>query len=319
MSFSNIIGQDKAVALLLKQLSGNRTPHAYLFSGPSGVGRKKAALELARTLNCTNLKENFLSCNECASCLKIEKEIHPDIHIIDFNYQAMLLDEAPEKQAQLRIDTIRELQKTINMKTNESTWKVFIIDPAEKLTADSANCLLKTLEEPPKNSLLVLISTAKELLPQTIVSRCQHIRFNRLRYENVLEIIKRREFENLNNMEDIITLSDGSAGKAINLINDTDKLSVTLALWNGLKNKTIQTEQLFELSETVSKDRQLLNEIINDLLILSRTSLLESGNTELIGFMLQCKKAIKYNVNTNLLADILFLKLQDFSKNNTLQ
>ena len=165
MSFKNIIGQDRPIAIIGELMRQSRFQGGYLFAGPEGLGKKLIAIELAKALNCE--EESLESCEHCPSCVKINKHEHPDIHLVSVD----------EETDAIKIESIRQLQKDIFLKPYEAKVKVFIIDNAHNLTAEAANALLKVLEEPPKSSLIILITALAGLLFKTIVSRCKIIRF----------------------------------------------------------------------------------------------------------------------------------------------
>ncbi|MDI6641064.1 MAG: DNA polymerase III subunit [Elusimicrobiota bacterium] len=334
MSFSDIVGQDKVINLLKKQLWLKRIPHAYLFVGPEGVGKKKTALELAKILNCerpTNSKQvqevgnggsasdSSLTecCDSCISCKKITKGLHPDVHLIDFNYQAALLDEEPARQTQIKIDTIRELQKQISLKPQEGFWKVFIIDNAEKLSQEASNCLLKTLEEPPENSLLVLISTVKFALPQTIISRCQYVRFCELKDEDIFKVFNCSP----ELMQTISKFSCGSVGKAREILEqDLKEISELTGLFNRLiadSSPSIDYYSLLEFSERISKDRNRVEKLLLQIIVLLREKLTkEPAVSEIIQFVVSLRQSMRYNINLKLLTDVLLLSLSKSLKFN---
>ncbi len=167
MSFQQIIGQDRPIQRLKKYLASGNFPGAYLFTGPTGVGKGLAALNFAKAINCSTPAAD--ACDECASCVKIEKNIHPDVHIIDASENSESHD--------IKIEDVRLLQGEAALRPYEARKKVFIVNDAHNLTADAANAFLKTLEEPPKNSLIILCTSKPGLLFKTIVSRCQVISF----------------------------------------------------------------------------------------------------------------------------------------------
>jgi len=307
--FKNILGQQKAVLSLQTQLRTNRIAQAYLFAGPEGVGRKKTAIEVAKALNCRN-KEQIEPCDECPSCRKIDKNIHPDVHLIDFAWQAGLLEEKPEQQTQIKIDVIREIQREISLKRFEGNYKVFIIDQAEKMSQSAMNCLLKTLEEPPENSLLILVTTSQDMLTQTIISRCQIIKFNRL-MDSIIHKILTEKFNLSTNLDRITKFANGSVAKASSE-DFIEKTEFVNELWSGLKSKEDDTINLLELSKKISHDSEQTKEFINNLLILIEQDLVnESRFSKVAEFILSCKRALRYNVNLNLLTDVLLLKTQE--------
>lgn len=164
MPFSDIKGQDRALEILKANLDGGCLEGGYLFTGPASVGKKMTAKILSQALNCA--ESNNEACGLCPSCLKINGDSHPDVHIIS----------GDEKQ--LKIESVRQLQKEINLKAYEGRFKVFIIDNAHTLTPEAANCLLKVLEEPPRFSLIILITDKPNLLFKTILSRCKIVKFH---------------------------------------------------------------------------------------------------------------------------------------------
>lgn len=140
MALKDILGQEKPIQRLKKYISTENFPGAYLFTGPEGIGKSLVALNFAKTVNC--LEEKGDSCEKCISCLKMNKNNHPDLHIID----AVNNTESSE----IKIEYIRHLQEEIYLKPYEARKKVFIIHDAHNLTVDASNAFLKTLEEPPK-------------------------------------------------------------------------------------------------------------------------------------------------------------------------
>ena len=166
MSFKEIVNQEHIVRFLVSSHQGNRIAGAYLFLGKEGVGREKTAKEFAKLINC--LQGSLDSCDECSSCTAIEGDKHADVHW----YRPI--------GNVITIAQIRDLEKYIYLKPYALRKKVFIICDAENLSEESSNALLKTLEEPPANSVIILISSQAKALLSTIRSRCQKIIFNSL-------------------------------------------------------------------------------------------------------------------------------------------
>ena len=166
VAFRDIIGQHQAVDLLQKVLASTRLAQAYLFYGPSGVGKKLAALQFAKALYCPAARND--ACDACPICHKIDTGNHPDITLI------MPADTT------LKIEQIRFLQHRLSYKPYEAQRTTIILDDCERLTLPAANALLKTLEEPPAHTVLILLTGNKEALPLTIVSRCQLVPFGAL-------------------------------------------------------------------------------------------------------------------------------------------
>ncbi|MFA6384940.1 MAG: AAA family ATPase [Candidatus Omnitrophota bacterium] len=184
MIFDEIVGQDKALARLKGYVDSRMVDGAYLFTGPAGVGKSLAALAFAKALNCGT--SGAYGCDQCVSCRKIDKGAHPDIHIIDSgdgqNSGGLL---PVESSGQIKIAAIRALQEDINYRAYEARKKVFIINNAHQLNLESANAFLKTLEEPPRDSLIILVTDRPSLLLPTVLSRCRIVKFYPMR-RNVL-------------------------------------------------------------------------------------------------------------------------------------
>jgi DNA polymerase-3 subunit delta' len=171
----NIIGHEWAVDLLRRSIANQRVAHAYLLSGPAGVGKALLALRMAQALNCESGGPD--PCLACRTCRRIERGNHPDVRVSGMAAQALgLKPEEAARQKELKIDTVREWQRDINLRPYEGRQRVFILHDTERLTDAAANAMLKTLEEPPPYATIVLVAnTAGDLLP-TIVSRCQPLK-----------------------------------------------------------------------------------------------------------------------------------------------
>lgn len=162
-----VVAQDRAVEFLRRSLDEGRLAHAYLFSGPRHVGKMTLAQNLAQAVNC---EEENRPCLNCRSCRRIASGNHPDVQVIGRQEGSA---ETPKKE--ISIDQIRQLQHAASLKPYEGRYRVFIIDGAEHLSEEGANSLLKTLEEPAPNVILVLLTTDYGLLLPTIISRCQRV------------------------------------------------------------------------------------------------------------------------------------------------
>lgn len=183
MALKDIIGQDKAIGILLRTLQRNRIPSTYLFAGESGIGKKLAAINLAKALNCLSEERtveagSIDACDECSSCKKIDSGTHPDFLLI-----------SPESD-QIKIEEIRAIDEALSLKAYEARYKVVIVDEADAMNQYAANAFLKTLEEPPPGSLIILISSKPDSLPDTIRSRCSRLNFSPLSSDACEEVIR---------------------------------------------------------------------------------------------------------------------------------
>ncbi len=165
-----VVGQNWAVSFLQAALRKGTLAHACLFTGPPHVGKMTLALALAQALNCP---EEAPPCGRCDSCQRIAQGKHADVQIIGL-FSATGADEAKTK-AEIGIDQIRQLQHSASLPPFEGRFRVFVIDRAELLSTEAANCLLKTLEEPVGKVVFILLATDTSLLPETVVSRCQRL------------------------------------------------------------------------------------------------------------------------------------------------
>ena len=172
MAFKDFSAQSQGVQLLQRSLARGRLGHAYLFSGDALDDLETLARTLAKTLNCHNpVKTAGVAtdcCDECLSCRKISEDIHADVHWA-----------RPESKSRvITIDQTRELMREIQLKPAEAMFKVAVISGADRLNAQAANAFLKTLEEPPQKSVLILLSTEPSRILETILSRCLRLNFS---------------------------------------------------------------------------------------------------------------------------------------------
>ncbi|MEJ2683587.1 MAG: DNA polymerase III subunit delta' [Candidatus Sulfobium sp.] len=180
MSLKQIIGQDRAIAMLSGSIRRRRLAGSYLFCGESGVGKKTTALNFAKALNCLRTDvpgppED--SCDRCESCLKMDAGVHPDLLVV-----------SPEER-QIKIEEIRLVDEALSLKPFEGRKKAVIVDDAETMNISAANAFLKTLEEPPGESVIILVSSRPEVLPGTIRSRCARINFSPLSLESCVRVL----------------------------------------------------------------------------------------------------------------------------------
>lgn len=199
---NQIIGQDDSINLLINSSKHEKISHAYLFYGPEGVGKSLVAKFFAKLINCEGKDDK--PCYVCDSCRKIEDKNHPDIFWI----------KPEEDSLGIKISAVREIQERISFKTYEAKYKVFIIEDADMLLEDAANCLLKTLEEPPAESVLILIAKNREKIIPTIISRCQAVRFKSLKLPDLEDFLKDKFGVDKGKAEFLSRISEGSPGRA---------------------------------------------------------------------------------------------------------
>ena len=181
MAFGDIINQELAKKILTSALREDRISHSYLFHGPQGSGKKQTALEFAKALNCSQRRGDD-PCENCPSCRRIASHTHPDVQ---------LTSPIGPKQV-IGIQAIKKIEKYAALKSMQSRYEVFIIDQAERLTKEAGNSFLKTLEEPPPEVVIILISAFPDEIIPTIVSRCQKVKFVSLSPSEGVEMVKNR-------------------------------------------------------------------------------------------------------------------------------
>ncbi len=201
LPFDEILGQERALAILANALERDRVSHAYLFVGPEGVGRETTALSFFWRLLC----EKGWACGECKPCLKFLRGVHPDFYVLK-----------PAGKS-IKIEQIRTLEAKLHLHPVEGKHRLVLLPAAETLTREAANALLKSLEEPPLHTVFVLIAQTSEALLPTIVSRCQLLRFRPLSTSQVETLLVSRFERDPEEARGLALLCEGSIGRALRL------------------------------------------------------------------------------------------------------
>jgi DNA polymerase-3 subunit delta' len=205
----SIIGHANALAALQRALGSERPPHAWLFCGPEGVGKETVALEFAAALNCTS-EAGPKPCGECRACRDTLAGRHPDVEVVA---PGGMCDESEHKDhadsRDLRICQVRRLERLLSLSPYAATRRVAIVDAADTLRAEAANAFLKTLEEPPAGSVIILLAEREERLPETVLSRCQRLAFRPIERETIVEVLIERGAE----PDEAVTIAAASGGR----------------------------------------------------------------------------------------------------------
>jgi DNA polymerase-3 subunit delta' len=319
MPFSEVIGQERALDVLSRSIAANRVAHAYLFQGIDGIGKRKSAVAFVQAVFCGRPD----ACGVCPSCKKIASGQHPDLHFLE-----------PDG-AFIKIAQVRELQKELAYRPFEAPKKACIIDGAEKLNNSSGNALLKTLEEPPGDALMILITPERAAVLQTILSRCQALSFKPLSQAAIEERLLRDGFT-AEGARIAATLSGGSIKRALEIAGDGVLAGRGAFLERVTSLDTGDIAQLFTTAEELAADKERLPELLELLLSFLRDVLiyrqspqalanadlahlvareadrLSQGRTmELIERLLDMRRQFARNVNARLALEVFFLKLAE--------
>ncbi len=262
-NFDEVVGQKVIVTTLKNAIKYDCISHAYLFCGPRGTGKTSIAKILAKTVNCTNLKD-CLPCNQCENCLQYNNKQSVDIIEID-------------AASNNGVDEIRELRDKVSLVPSFGKYKIYIIDEVHMLTTSAFNALLKTLEEPPKHVIFILATTEPYKIPTTILSRCQRFDFKKISVDDIvyrLRIIA--QTENIEVSDDILReiaiLSDGGMRDSINLLDQVNAYvgpskNVTFEDVHDV-NGTLKPEELYDFIKKIRnndlKDALMLSDSYND-------------------------------------------------------
>lgn len=215
MSFSDVKDQAVPLRFMGNMLRRNRIPNALLFWGPEGVGKRMTALELVKALFCTEREGD--NCGTCLPCRKVAAGNHPDLFTI-----------APVKKSRIiDVQAVEDMNEMASLRPFEAEWRAFLILEAERMGIPAQNHLLKTLEEPPGNSLFILLTEYPGFLLPTIRSRCQRIRFGALRPNTVQELLTRDRDVAPEKAQAIASLSQGQMARAFDLV-DSERRDVVL-------------------------------------------------------------------------------------------
>lgn len=243
MGFKDIIGQQKQLAALGAALANGRLHHAYLFLGPEGVGKHLVAVALAKALHCDETENDF--CDRCVNCRRIAEGNHPDVRVI----------EPLSGKKEIGIQQIRDLERELNYRSFTGKRKIAVIDPATLLNLSSQNALLKTLEEPPQDSLIVLIAANEGGLLPTLRSRCLRRSFAPLTRHEIAGFLQSHHGMKGTDAEFIAALSMGSIGVALGL--DKTELVEKRKIWTGMLTslKTRDYRSAMAAAETLAAAR----------------------------------------------------------------
>lgn len=333
----NLIGHEWAVEMLKKHVVNETTRHAYLFAGAPGLGRRTLALRFAQALNCQKPVDVGIPCGACRDCKQIVAMQHADLSIIeptikDPNNPKELI---PAPNGEIRIQQIRELQKTINLKPYQSRYRVLVFLRFQQANVEACNALLKTLEEAPSYAVLILTADNPEQLLPTIVSRCEVLRLRPLRVEEVQKELESRGLET-GRAKLLAHISGGRFGYALRLIEDESLLEAREERLNDLQSLISASRvEKFAYADKLSRDKESMRQAILIWLSYWRDVMLRSAQAEtplvnvdrnmeiedlagrlslsnartVVSSLEDVLEKMERNVNSRLLAEVLLLDL----------
>ncbi|MCX8062124.1 MAG: DNA polymerase III subunit [Anaerolineales bacterium] len=241
----NYYGNEAAVAMLRSHIAQGAVRQAYLFSGPSGIGRRTLALRFAQAMNCLNPPQAGGFCGKCRSCQLIGTMRHPDLAVVA----------AEQRGGVLRVEQIRELQHQLSLAPYEANYRIALILRSEEANLNAQNALLKTLEEPPPKVILFLTAADSESLLPTIVSRCEVLRLRPMAVNSLIQLICEIEEIERPLAAQVARLAAGRPGIALRLLqNPEERRKYLKIIEEHLTLLASSYLERFALAERLAKD-----------------------------------------------------------------
>lgn len=267
MSFKNIMGHERPIQLLQRAIAQDKVVHSYLFSGNEGIGKNLVALQFAKALNCLEGDHRVDGCDRCSSCKKIDHHLHPDVTRIE-----------PEGQT-LKVEQVREILSALAYRPYEGRRRVIILSAADRMAPHMSNTLLKTLEEPPLHTVIILIASSPRWILPTILSRCQSIRFNPLPTHLVSDWLRKERGLDDEEAHLLASLSEGSPGKALEIREEISGIprEELLRGWIGSKSLTLEEKEVWIESLPQQREHlylilEMAKTLLRDLVMMKTTA-----------------------------------------------
>ena len=291
--FNNILGNEEAKKILENTIKTQNISHSYMFIGQNGIGKFMIAKEFAKAILCQGEQK---PCNTCESCIKFNGENNPDIQIID-----------EIEQKSIKTETIKEMVKGVYEKPIEGSRKVYIINDSQKMTKEAQNSLLKTLEEPPEYVVIILITENENLLLNTIKSRCTKIKFNPLKDNEIIKILKEK-YDYKEVTENMLEIAGGSVTQALSVQGKEEIFNEIKTIFSNLEK--INIIDLLNKKDLVFKDKDYIYEILDYINIILFNKIKENIKyINCIKIVEETKDRLKKNSNYDMTIDNLLLKV----------
>jgi DNA polymerase-3 subunit delta' len=323
MPFADIRGHERIVEVFRRSVRSGKISHSYIFEGIPGCGRRTTALALIQAIFCRESSDD--ACGVCPSCRKVASGNHGDIHFVQ---------PLPDKR-DISIDQLREIQRELSLRPYEAPRKACILEPAERMSVNAANSLLKTLEEPPGNAIIILLSENSDMLLPTIRSRCQLIRFAPLSPENISTLLEISGMEP-DTAKLLAPMSEGSMQRAGELDNDALSARQNVLIQHLSVLDIGRISSIFDTAEELAGNRDETLAALDMLLSFARDTVylhagcpdivnttirpsLESfaarctleGALQMVGAITETRRSVQRNANNKLALDCLFMKISD--------
>lgn len=259
MPFADVVGHDRAKALLRAAIVNNRVAHAYLFHGPDRIGKRRLALRFIQAMCCEAAVDEREpdACGECRSCRQLDHGTHPDLCVVTPDQSGAV--------PRIKIEDIRELESRLIYRPLVAERKFCLIDDADRLTIEAANALLKTLEEPPGFALLILVSSRPFALPATIRSRCQPLRLSAPSLQETRDALIRLRGLSDQDAQLVTAVTEGRLGEALatDLATLRERHNVLAALTSPKALRSIST--ILTTAEALAKGEESATDILDRL------------------------------------------------------
>ncbi len=326
VNFSDIIGQSEVVNSLKAVLKDDSTRHAYIFSGPEGIGKRTVARIFAASLLCS-ARNSEDRCEQCQPCHLFNSGNNPDFFVME------------AEGASISVDEVRRMQQDISVRPLYSGKKVYLIIDADKMTVQAQNCLLKTLEEPPGYAVIILTASNSNSLLETIRSRSIIYNFRKNTDDEIRACILKSSAIQSGSIDFIVSYADGVPGKALKLIESEDfRANRDKAIEVIMKLKDSKLIEVFNIYDFFEENKDNIDTILDIMLLFYRDLLIakKSGNENIlinsdkkdiilknvdrfaisklienIASIENTRRNIKQNANYQLVIEVMLMKLQE--------